>query len=136
MRIFALWLGLVVVVAAGLGGAYHLYRSANPERIAVIVDSSFPMEAVWQQVPGALEEIAGERYAEFSLVTDKDQVHGWQDDLRLGSIAPYAPRNFDRLRDAAAYAVLAEATEVYLITNASAAETAEFADWKIVRLEP
>lgn len=136
MRIFALWLGLVLVVAAGLGGAYHLYRTQNPARILVIVDSSFPMEAVWDQVPGALDDIEGGRYAEYSLVTDKDEIHGWQDQLRLGSITPYAPRNFDRLRDATAYPDFEEATEIYFITTAGASETAEFSDWKIVRLTP
>ncbi len=136
MRIFALWLGLVVVVAAGLSGAYHLYQTQHPARVLVIVDSSFPMEAVWAQVPDALRDIEGGRYAEYSLVTDKDEIHSWQDQLHLGSITPYAPRNFDRLRDATAYPELEEATEVYFITTAAPSETAEFDGWKIVRLQP
>ena len=82
-------------------------------RVFVLVDSSFPMESVWDQVGDELDEIDDQRFSEFALATEKARVHSWSDDLRLGAVTPFAPCGFD---DVAGYTEIGEADNLILIT--------------------
>ena len=128
LKPLAVWLAATLTVFAVIGGIYHVYLTANPAKVFVVVDSSNPMNSVWHQVPDELDDISGRRYAEFSLATEKQSIHGWSSTLDLGRPAVYAPR--DLLFD---YREIEEADELYLITNADAAETSHLTGWIIVR---
>ncbi len=136
MKALAIWLGIVVVVIGTFSVGYHLWRNSNPDRVLVVVDSSFPMEEVWRQVPGELDDIDNRRYAEFALVTEKEAIHSWSDSLDLGDVTPYAPRDFTAFTEGDSYPEFDEATEVILITDAAPSEVEGIADWKVVQLEP
>ena len=131
LRPLVIWLVAILAAFAVLGGIYHAYLTASPTRVFVVVDSSNPMNSVWSQVPDALDDISGRRYAEFSLATEKERVHGWSSTLDLGSPSAYAPRNLQF-----SYPEIEEADEIYLITNADSSETAHLVGWNIVRLGP
>ena len=132
LKPLAVWLVATLTVFAVIGGIYHVYLTANPAKVFVVVDASNPMTSVWDQVPGALDDISGRRYAEFSLAVEavghEQSIHGWSSTLDLGAQTPYAPRDlqFD-------YPEIEEADELYLITNADAAETSHLTGWIIVR---
>jgi hypothetical protein len=133
MKALAIWFGILGIVFGALFAGYHLMRSANPAQVFVVVDSSYEMQQVWRRVPAALDEIDGRRYAQFALATEKGIVHGWSDELNLGPITPYAPRDLSAV---GAFPESNEAAERILITNAAGAATTGLADWSIVRLEP
>ena len=93
MKPFLIWTVITLIVFGTLSGAYHLYLQTHPRKVLVAVDSSFPMKAAWSRVPRVLETIADQRYATFSLVTEKNRIHSWSAALKLGTIVPYAPRD-------------------------------------------
>lgn len=134
MKPLLLWLALAVLGFGGLAGGYHGYLQDNPRRVAVVVDTSYDMAAVWPRVEPKLVEIGATRYSAFSLVTDKRLIHGWQQRLRSNLADPYGPRDFAKLRELAASPEIAGAETVYFLTNAPAAETATFRGWQIVPL--
>lgn len=136
MRPFSIWLAVTLLVYGGFGGGYHYYLTENPRKVAVVIDASFAMQPVWIQVPGILEKINAQRYAQFSLATEKGPIHGWSTSLKLGRTAPYAPRNFSRLMSKKHFPEMAEATEIQLITNAGPALTKNLSGFKIMRLAP
>jgi hypothetical protein len=133
MRAFAVWLATTLVAFGVLGGSYHLALTGEPRKVLVIVDSSFAMKPVWPKVRGAVREIGDRRYARFGLITEKNRVHGWRRRLELGRAAPYAPRDFAKLRDPQAFPEIGEATEVFLLTNAPGDQTRDFGGWTIIR---
>jgi hypothetical protein len=102
-------------------------------RVFVVVDSSFQMERVWNQVPDQLDKIDNRRFSEFALATEKAMVHSWRDTLRLGAVTPFAPCGFE---DVAAYTEIGEADDLILITTPSSCTTEQFADWEIILLAP
>lgn len=136
MRAFGKWLLLALCLFGGAAGGYHAYLQAHPRKVLVILDSSFPMGPVWEQVPPLLASVGGKRYAVFALATDKGRVHGWQRALDLGRTVPYAPRNLNDLSDRLQLPELEEATETILITNADPRETTKLRKWKVLRLAP
>ena len=99
MKPFLIWLVLALLGFGGLAGGYHGYLQDNPRRIAVVVDTSYDMTAVWPRVEPELTEIGAARYSAFSLVTDKRVIHGWQPRLRASLAEPYGPRDFAKLRE-------------------------------------
>ncbi len=133
MRSFALWLAGTLTAFGLLGGGYHLALSEDPHRVVVVLDSSYPMEPAWRRVPQALARLSQRRYTQFALLTEKSRVHGWQPRLRLGRVAPYAPRDFTKLADPDSFPEIAAAAEVYLVTNAPEAETAALGGWRVIR---
>ncbi len=135
MKALAIWLGIVVVVIGTFSVGYHFWRDSNPDRVLVVVDSSFSMEEVWRQVPAELDDIDDRRYAEFALVTEKEAIHSWSDTLDLGDVTPYAPRSFTAFTEGDPYPEFEEASEVILMTNADPAEVEDIADWKVVHIE-
>ena len=136
MRIFALWLAIALGVLGPMGGIAHWRLSADPQRIAVVLDSSYEMQGVWHSVPALLDAIDDRRYAQFSLLTDKSRMHGWSKALNLGGLRAYAPRDFTKLSRGGSYPEIEQADRVYLLTNAPEAETAAFGGWTIVRPRP
>lgn len=134
MKPFLLWLVLAILGFGGLAGGYDNHLRENPRRIAVVVDTSYDMAAVWPRVEPKLAEIGSARYSAFSLITDKRLIHGWQPQLRVNLADPYGPRDFAKLTDLKAAPEIAEAETVYFLTNAPASETAPFTGWQVVPL--
>jgi hypothetical protein len=137
MKPLLLWCAVFFGIYAGVSAAYHVLLNLHPRRVVVAVDASFPMQAVWSQVPDALAALQARRYTLFSLTTDKASIHTWQPHLQLGSIQPYAPRALAHLLDRNRYPDIALADQVYVITNATdhAALPADI-PWRLVSLQP
>ena len=134
MKAFASWLVLHLVAVAGLSAAlWAAQYDAEPRRVAFAVDASHPMQTVWGDVPRLMDGIArtGAR-AEFAVVSTRGVVHGWQARPQLGTTRPFAPRKLAGLADEP---LLAEADEVYLITNAGESEVAALPDWTLLQDE-
>lgn len=132
MKPLAIWvIGFVVVI-----GVFALVVNVvrDTSRVFVVVDGSFPMNGVWNQVPDELDKIDDRRYSEFALATEKSLVHSWSDRLRLGAVSPFAPCGFD---EAVGYTEIAEADDLILITTPASCTTADqFTDWEIILLTP
>lgn len=133
MKPFLAWLALTFSLFAALGGGYHGYLEASPRRVLVVVDASHPMTPALGRVSRMLAAIAERPYTEFSLFTEKSQVHGWSQRFRPGKISAYAPRELDRLEQLRKQPEFSEADEVLFITNAAQAELGAFDDWRILR---
>lgn len=134
MKPLAIWLAGFGLLFGLYGGISHTVRSNDPEQILVVVDSSFPMTEVWDQVASELDRIDDRRYAEFALATEKRPIHSWAAKLTLGAIDPFAPCGFDEV---AAYPAVAEADEVVLITaEASCDRSGLPAGWTVIELAP
>jgi hypothetical protein len=119
VRRFLAWLGATAIAFGGLGVATHFQLSAHPRRVAVVVDTSFEMNASRGDVALELERLAGARYAEFSLLTDKLRVHGWQRELETAPpLSFYGPQDLSLLADERRYPELSQADRVVVITNA------------------
>jgi hypothetical protein len=135
MRAFRNWL----VLACGLFGvafwSYHTYLQAWPKKVLVIVDGSYPMTAVWDQVPPRLRSMTGARYTLYALATDKGLIHSWQPKLELNAVRPYAPRQLIDLPQRLQFPERAQATEIDLITNAAADELPTGTGWRQLRLD-
>jgi hypothetical protein len=134
MTRFVLWLVLALVAFGGSAGGYHVYLTEHPRRVAVVVDTSYPMQSVWGRVPRILDELDEARYTEYALASDKRLIRSWSPTLHLALGQPYGPRDFSRLADPAAIPELAAADQVVFITNAPAAETETLPNWRILRL--
>jgi hypothetical protein len=137
MKQFLLWCAMFCGLYGVLSSAYHLHLTRHPRRVLVAVDTSFPMQAVWSQVPDTLAAIQAQRYTLFGLITDKARVHPWQPKLELGHLQPYAPRTLAQMLDLHRYPEMAVADQIYVLTNAinSAALVAD-KRWHIVQLQP
>jgi len=137
MKQFLLWCAVFCGLYGVLSSAYHLHLTRHPRRVLVAVDTSFPMQAVWSQVPDTLAAIQAQRYTLFSLITDKARVHPWQPRLELGHLQPYAPRTLAQMLDRHRYPEMAVADQIYVVTNASnSAALAEDKRWHMVQLQP
>jgi hypothetical protein len=136
MSAFVKWLVLALCVFGSAAGGYHAYLESHPRKVLVILDSSFPMAAVWNRVPALLESLDDRRYSVFALASDKGPIHGWQPGLEIGRAVPYAPRNLKDLRQRLQLPELGEATAVYLITNAPVNELPASSGWRILRPNP
>ena len=131
MRPLLVFLLGVVLVFGAIAAAIVLTRPT--ERAFVVVDDSFPMRAVWDQVPRVLDEIMDEGYAEVALATEKDLIHSWRSRFALRAPAPYAPCDFSEI---ASYAEASEADVRVLVTTAASCPTDAFDDWEVRTLEP
>jgi len=137
MKQFLLWCAMFCGLYGVLSSAYHLHLTRHPRRVLVAVDTSFPMQAVWSQVPDTLAAIQAQRYTLFSLITDKARIHPWQPRLELGHLQPYAPRTLAQMLDLHRYPEMAVADQIYVVTNASnSAALAADKRWHIVQLQP
>jgi hypothetical protein len=118
MKRFLVWLGTTAFLFFALGLALHLYLTANPRKLAVVVDTSFSMQAQKALVDGELERLARTRYTVFSLLTEKAPIHGWQPLLEAPrALTFYGPRDLSALMDPQRFPELAEADRVVLVTD-------------------
>ena len=137
MKPFLLWCVVFLGLYGVLSSAYHLHLTRHPRKVLVAVDTSFPMQAVWSQVPDTLATLQAQRYTLFGLITDKVRIHPWQSRLELGHLQPYAPRALAQMLDQQRYPEIAAADQIYVVTNASnSAALAADKRWHIVQLQP
>ena len=137
MKHFLVWCVVFLGLYGVLSSTYHLYLTHHPRRVLVAVDTSFPMQAVWSQVPDTLAALQTQRYTVFSLITDKARIHPWQSTLELGHLQPYAPRALAQMLDRHRYPEMAVADQIYVVTNATnSTALAEDKRWHIVQLQP
>ena len=137
MKPFIIWTVITLIVFGVCSGGYHFYLGENPRKILVAVDSSFPMKAAWARVTQILETLDDQRYAAFSLVTEKNKIHSWRPELNLGTIVPYAPPDFSKLTGGEKYSEIDEALQKYLITtDTEASQSKDFKGWTIIQLTP
>jgi hypothetical protein len=123
MRALAVWLPVLVLVLGGYAVVTDRALSSDPQQVLVVVDSSFDMEPYWRDVSAELDGLGGARYTEYALATEKDSVHGFQDELGdLDDITPFAPCD---TADALGLAEAAEADRVVLVTTADSCLDAE-----------
>ena len=133
MKVFGAWLLGTLVVFGILGGTYHLSLTGDPRKVVVVVDSSYAMNDVWHRVEPMLRGLDDRRYTKFALLTEKGRTHGWKARLTLTQLTPYGPRSFEKLLDGQSFPELAEADEVYVLTNAPTNEAATLGAWEIIR---
>jgi hypothetical protein len=131
VKALAIWVVIVGVVFAAFAVVTTVLRDTS--RVFVVVDSSFPMTAVWSQVPEELDDIDKKDHAEFALATEKATVHGWEPALTLTAVEPFAPCTFDSIAN---YPEVAEADELILVTTGASCDTSQLTDWMIVNLSP
>jgi hypothetical protein len=91
------------------------------------------MRAVWRQVPGELDDIGDRGSSEFALATEKDLIHGWQDELRFRDVSQFAPCDFG---DIDAYAEAGEADQRILVTTSASCSTEALSGWTVITLRP
>jgi hypothetical protein len=132
MNAFRRWLALALGLFGLAAWGYHAYLTAWPRKVLVIVDGSYPMSAVWDQVPPLLKSLSAGRYQVHALATDRGLVHGWQASLDLGSIRPYAPRHLAGLPQRLPMAGLGQADATYLITNAPPGKLPTDTGWTVL----
>ena len=114
MRPFAIWVLVVGGIFAVLAIAAALWPEDDPDQVFVVVDSSFPMRAVWDDVDTELSRIEGDG-GTFALATEKRVIQAtFQDELRLGSVEAFAPCDFDEVL---AYPQIDEADRLILVTT-------------------
>lgn len=133
MKAFAVWLGVTLMAFGATAAGAHLMLSAQPYRVAFVVDSSFGMSAGWSRVADVMREAAQRPYTQYAVVTEKGVVHSWSARPDLRNTHPYAPRDLSRLKQLAAMAPLSEADDVVLITNAASGELADLPGWTMRR---
>lgn len=132
MKALAFWLAGFVVVFGGLALIINAVRETD--RVFVVVDSSFPMMQVWNQVPRELDRLDDGRFTEFALATEKNLIHSWAPGLALSGVNPFAPCDFDEIED---HVEVVEADELILITTSGSCDTDGLTEaWNIVLLEP
>lgn len=129
MKPLLIWSALVAVVFGGFAVVTTTTRATD--QVFVVVDSSFPMREVWSRVPRELDRIDDRSYAEFALATEKSPVHGYQDELVLGAVEPFAPCTFEEID---AYPDAAAADERILVTTPGSCDTTELTGWTIVEV--
>lgn len=130
MKALAFWLAGFVVVFGGLALIIDAVRTT--ERVLVVVDSSFPMTGVWDQVASELDRLDDERYTEYALATEKNLIHTWAPDLDLAGVNPFAPCDFDEIED---YPEVEEADVLILITTNGSCDTGTLTEpWNITLL--
>lgn len=132
-RVLLKWATAFLLTQFVLLGAYHLSLEASPRRVAIVVDSSFPMRVDWHMAQAALESLSNARYTLFALFTEKTKVHGYAATLSRDLPRPFAPRNLNKLQALRTDPDLADADQVFFITNARRSSLQEFEDWTIVR---
>ena len=131
MKPLAIWLAAVAVAFGALTAATVLTRST--ERVFVVVDSSYPMRAVWADVPAELRSIGDRDRAEFALATEKSMVHDYGGDLSLAGVDPFAPCDLSSIDG---YPAAAEADERILVTTPASCPTDALVGWTVVELRP
>nr|WP_298682043.1 hypothetical protein [uncultured Dongia sp.] len=131
-KLFSIWLVVAALAWGGAAGATHLRLTEAPHRVAVVLDSSYPMAASWDRAKVAIDTLDEARYTEYAAFTDKGPVHGWSDQLNFSRVTPYAPRDDGRLAKVAQAADLANAERIVYVTTAAAPKVP--AGWEVLTL--
>jgi len=131
LRPLAIFVVGVLLVFGALAAVIMLSRES--ERVFVVVDSSFPMREAWPLLPGTLDDIGSRGSTEFALATEKELIHGWQDELRFREVSQFAPCDFSGID---AYVQAGEAVERILVTTPASCATDSLADWTVIHLQP
>jgi hypothetical protein len=92
------------------------------------------MQTSWSRALVALSAIDDRPYAEFSLFTEKNRVHGWQAALAPNRLSAYAPRNFEKLETLRRDPLFAQADEIVFVTNATAGARPDVDGWTILQV--
>lgn len=121
----------VALVFGAIAAVIVLTRPS--ETVFVVVDSSFPMREVWDEVPQVLDEIESEGYSEVALATEKGLIHSWQPTFRLRAGTPYAPCDF---ADIETYPEALAADSRILITATTSCPTDTLTGWEVRAIEP
>lgn len=132
LKPFVQWLIVTLASFGALAGGYHAYLTLHPERILVVVDTSFPMRASRVGLEKLLLEIDALNYKEFLLYTDKSAVHGWRSGLQGPTFTFYGPRDWEALKKMRSRKEFSEAERIILITNAAEQDLTGFSGWSIV----
>ena len=130
MKPLAIWAPIVAAVF----GLFAVVTSAanDTEQVYVVVDSSFQMRPVWSRVPDELDRIDGRNRAEFALANERGPIHGYQSELTLVGVEPFAPCDLVGI-DETPGAIAAD--ERILITVAgNGCDTDHLTGWKIIEL--
>lgn len=133
MKALVIYLIGVAIAFGALAFLISQPETTASGRAFVVVDSSFPMQDVWSQVPTTLEALEEEGFEAFALATEKGEVHSWQEALRLGSTRPFAPCDFAELDG---YSQAEEADERILVTTAASCPTDALSGWRVLLLAP
>ena len=129
-RIFLLWLVLAVLGWGGAAGVEHWRLTQAPHRLAVVLDSSFPMAADWDRAQAVVHQLDHARYTVYAAFTEKGLVHSWSSELNFARVTPYAPRDTQRLGKLALVYELAKAERMIYVTSDPA--PAVPAGWEVV----
>lgn len=134
MKPLIVWLLLVLLVFGIAVGVTKVLQSDDGEKVFVVLDSSFPMKADWEEALGELDDLDDARASEFALATEKGFIHSWADDLDPAGASPYAPRDLSGLLKPDLYGEMADAERLVLVTNAPATETDALTGWEVIRV--
>ena len=121
MKTFVVWFVIFLITYGGLGLVSHVYMDANPQKIAIALDTSAYMKDRQQQVDRVLDKVATGRYRLFSLIVDKGRkIHGWQSRAEFRTkITYYGERQLDTFVDTARFSEIAQADKIILLSNAA-----------------
>ena len=127
----------LVIWLSGLAVTFGLFAGVSAgtrdvEQVYVVVDSSFQMRPVWSRVADELDRIDDRSNAEFALAIEKRSIHGFQSELTLVGVEPFAPCMFDGL--AADPAAEAADERILITTVANTCDIEQFAGWTIIEL--
>jgi len=126
----AIWAPAVAAVL----GVFAVVASTtrDTDQVYVVVDSSFQMRSAWTQIPDELDRIDDQRNAEFALAIEKRPIHGYQAELSLSGVDPFAPCSFDGIADDAA--ALDADQRILITTTDNECDISAFDDWEIIEL--
>ncbi|OHD13663.1 MAG: hypothetical protein A2086_01085 [Spirochaetes bacterium GWD1_27_9] len=137
MKRFLIWIIIFIVFIVSFWVGAHFYLAKNPKKIAVAIDTSYFMNQNWGSVVNTVKNIANQKYSTYCLLTDKQLIHSWNNELlsyKLGSIKPYGPRDLAIFYDNTRYKEINEATVIYIITNDDKFEVKNTLKYKLILL--
>ena len=115
--LFATWLIIAVVALGSTGLAMKNQLTSDPQRVIIIVDSSFEAGKDWEFITAELKRIGKDPYTRYKVLTEKTLAGEWQENALLDSVAPFAPRNWSEVISALP-AMIGSCDEVLVLTNA------------------
>lgn len=132
-KLFSIWLVIAVLGWGGAAGAEHWRLTQEPHRLAVVLDSSYPMAIDWDRALELVRQLDHARYTVFAAFTEKGLVHSWSNELNFSRVTPYAPRDRERLGKLVQAPELAKAEQILYVTSDPAPVVP--AGWEIVTVQ-
>jgi hypothetical protein len=115
--LFATWLIIAVVALGSTGLAMKNQLTSDPQRVIIIVDSSFEAGKDWEFLTAELRRIGQRPYTRFKVLTEKTLAGDWQQEAKLNSVTPFAPRSWTEVQSALP-SMVKSSDEVIVLTNA------------------